>query len=132
MKYIQPHDHEYIDSAKEKWNYIEKNYEHLSDIDSLLVHFTKCYIKKDAESAKQVYKLIKEEININSLSELLDSLYEYSDAYKTITVSTSDNEYIEYFNIKRNKQIRSLLAAIEITEKRKIIDSELKNKVLKI
>lgn len=131
MKYIQPHDHEYIDSAKEKWNYIEKNYEHLSDIDSLLVHFTKCYIKKDAESAKQVYKLIKEEININSLSELLDSLYEYSDAYKTITVSTSDNEYIEYFNIKRNKQIRSLLAAIEITEKRKIIDSELKNKVLK-
>lgn len=37
-------------------------------MDSLLIHFTKCYIKKDAESSNQVYKLIKDEIKIDELS----------------------------------------------------------------
>lgn len=126
MKYIQPHNNDYIDMAKEKWNKIEKNYSHLTDIDSLLIHFSKCYIKKDAESANKVYKLIKDEIQIEDLSILLDSLYEYSNAYKKVTTPSIENEYIDYFDIKRNKQIRSLLAAVEVIFTKGIIDESIK------
>lgn len=126
MKYIQPHSNDYIDMAKEKWNKIEKNYSHLTDIDSLLIHFSKCYIKKDAESANKVYKLIKDEIRIEDLSILLDSLYEYSNAYKKVTTPSIENEYIDYFDIKRNKQIRSLLAAVEVIFTKGIIDESIK------
>lgn len=126
MKYIQPHNNDYIDMAKEKWNKIEKNYSHLTDIDSLLIHFSKCYIKKDAESANKVYKLIKDEIRIEDLSILLDSLYEYSNAYKKVTTPSIENEYIDYFDIKRNKQIRSLLAAVEVIFAKGIIDESVK------
>lgn len=126
MKYIQPHNNDYIDMAKEKWNKIEKNYSHLTDIDSLLIHFSKCYIKKDAESANKVYKLIKDEIRIEDLSILLESLYEYSNAYKRVTTPSIENEYIDYFDIKRNKQIRSLLAAVEVIFTKGTIDESIK------
>lgn len=126
MKYIQPHNTEYIDQAKEKWEKIENNYSHLTDIDSLLIHFIKCYIKKDAEGSDKVYKLIKEEIPISELSIFLDSFYEYSEAYKIVTNPAIHNEYIEYFDIKRNKQIRSLLGAIEVLHKKSIINDDLK------
>jgi hypothetical protein len=126
MKYIQPHNNDYIDMAKEKWNKIEKNYSHLTDIDSLLIHFSKCYIKKEAESANKVYKLIKDEIRIEDLSSLLDSLYEYSNAYKRVTTPSIENEFIDYFDIKRNKQIRSLLAAVEVIFDKEIIDESIK------
>ena len=85
--------------------------------------------KKDAESSNQVYKLIKDEIKIDELSLFLDSLYEYSNAYKIVTDHSIENEYIEYFDIKRNKQIRSLLAAIEVANQKGVIDKELKEKV---
>ena len=131
MKYIQPHNEEYVDKAKEKWSEIEENYAHLSDYDSLLVHFIKCYIKKDAEGQDKVYKLIKEEISIRNLSDFLDSFLEYSIAYKAITNSSIHDENIEYFDIKRNKQIRSLLGAVEVLFERKVINEEVKRTTFK-
>lgn len=121
MKYIQPRQEDFIDEAKEKWTKIIENNSHLSDIDNLINHFTKCYIKKNAENANSVYKLIKEEVAIEELAEFLEDLFEYSEAYSSITDTNSTDPTIEYFNIKRNQQVRSMLAAIRVLYCRGII-----------
>lgn len=121
MKYIQPRKEDFIDEAKEKWAEIIENNSHLSDIDNLINHFTKCYIKKNAENANSVYKLIKEEVPIDDLAKFLEDLFEYSKSYSSITDTNSIDPTIEYFNIKRNQQVRSMLAAIHVLYSRGII-----------
>lgn len=123
MKYIQPRTTDVVDKAKEKWNKILNNCRDLSDEDSMLGHFCKCYIKKRAENSDMVYKLIKEEVSLEELSKFLDDLVEYSRAYAIVT-SENNNADIEYFDIKRNQQVRSLLAAIEVLYKREVITEE--------
>lgn len=124
MKYIQPRNEYFIDDAKVKWAQIIESNNHLNDIDNLINHFSKCYIKKNAKNANSVYKLIKEEIPIEGLSTFLNDLHEYSQSYSIITDNYSNNLVIEYFNIKRNQQIRSLLAAIHIFLIRNIISED--------
>jgi Protein of unknown function DUF262. len=124
MKYIQPREEDFIDEAKEKWAKIIEDNNHLSDIDNLINHFTKCYIKKNAENANSVYKLIKEEVEIVDLAEFLEDLSEYSEAYSSITDTNSTDPTIEYFNIKRNQQVRSMLAAIRVLFYRRIISEK--------
>ncbi len=124
MKYIQPREEDFIDEAKEKWAKIIEDNNHLSDIDNLINHFTKCYIKKNAENANSVYKLIKEEVEIVDLAEFLEDLSEYSEAYSSITDTNSTDPTIEYFNIKRNQQVRSMLAAIRVLFCRRIISEK--------
>lgn len=126
MKYIQPREEEFIDSAKEKWSNIMINVEHLNNPDVLIQHFSKCYIEKNAENQNSIYRLIKEEVDINSLSIFLDDLVEFSEEYKVVTDKNSKDSNIEYFNIKRNQQIRSLLCAIEVLYKKGIIKEEMK------
>ena len=123
MKYIQPRTTDVVDKAKEKWNKILNNCKDLPDEDSMLGHFCKCYIKKRAENSDMVYKLIKEEVPLENLSRFLDDLVEYSSAY-AIIASKNDDTDIEYFDIKRNYQVRSLLAAIEVLYKREMITED--------
>ncbi len=68
-----------------------------------------------------MYKLIKEEVAIEELAEFLEDLFEYSEAYSSITDTNSTDPTIEYFNIKRNQQVRSMLAAIRVLYCRNII-----------
>ena len=124
MKYIQPRKEDFIDEAKEKWAEIIENNGHLSDIDNLINHFTKCYIKKNAENANSVYKLIKEEVPIDDLAKFLEDLFEYSKSYSSITDTNSTDPTIEYFNIKRNQQVRSMLAAIRVLYTKGVITEE--------
>ena len=126
MKYIQPRTDDFIDAAKEKWNLIIQNCETLTDEDDMLAHFCKCYIKKKAENEDSVYKLIKSEIPISELSIFLDSLVEYSNSYRSISKDNHQSELIEYFDIKNIKQIRSLLAAIEVVYRKGLIDDDIK------
>lgn len=125
MKYIQPRNDDFVDSTKEKWNEILNNGNHLSNIDDLLNSFVRCFLKKKADNVDSIYKLIKEEVNINDLSVLLNEFYQFSLNYKNIT-NNDKSIYIEYFNIKRNKQIRSLLAAIDYLYTNSIISEETK------
>ncbi len=127
MKYIQPRDDDFIDEAKEKWAKIIENNIHLSDIDNLINHFTKCYINKNAENANSVYKLIKEEVAIDELAEFLKDLLEYSQAYSSITDKNATDPTIEYFNIKRNQQVRSMLAALRVLYCRSTINEKVYN-----
>lgn len=126
MKYIQPRESEFIDKAKIKWRNIQKNIEHLNDPDVLIQHFAKCYIEKNADNQNSIYRLIKEEIKIEDLSKFLNKLEEFSKVYKEITQKDSSYETINYFNIKRNQQIRSLLCAIFVLNENNIIDEKIK------
>lgn len=130
MKYIQPREVEFIDQAKLKWRTIQKNTEHLNDPDILIQHFAKCYIEKNAENTSSIYRLIKEEVKIDDLSEFLDALQSFSNVYKEITQNDSYDSVIRYFNVKRNQQIRSLLCAIYILNTEGIITEDVKNKAL--
>ncbi|MDE9805477.1 DUF262 domain-containing protein [Staphylococcus delphini] len=128
MKYIHPRKESYIDHAKKKWNDITNRAETLSDIDNLMVHFAKCYIKKNAENSNSVYKLIKEEIKIEALSKMLSDFDEFSKIYIKVNEKDTDDTTIEYFNIKRNQQIRALLTAILVKEREGIITKDIREK----
>lgn len=131
MKYIQPRETCFIDKAKFKWRTIQDNAQHLNDPDALIQHFAKCYIEKNAENQNSIYRLIKEEITIEGLSDFLDKLEEFSKIYKKLTKKDSEYESIKYFDIKRNQQIRSLLCAIFVLCENKIIDEKTKNIALR-
>lgn len=130
MKYVQPRDDEFIDQAKTKWRHIQKNIEHLSDSDIIIQHFAKCYIEKNAENRNSIYRLIKEEIKIDDLSEFLNAFESFSVVYKEISSNDSKDSVIRYFDIKRNQQIRSLLCAIYVLNLKGIISDDVKKKAL--
>lgn len=123
MKYVQPRTTDVVDKAKNKWSQILSNCANSVDEDIMLAHFCKCYIKKRADNSDMVYKLIKEEIPIENLSDFLGDLVEYSGAYAIIASNNGDVD-IEFFDIKRNTQVRSLLAAIQVLKKRELITDE--------
>ncbi|MFA0973660.1 hypothetical protein ACCB36_13930, partial [Staphylococcus aureus] len=131
MKYVQPRTDDFIDYSKDKWNGLMNMAKGLSDIDNLINHFAKCYIKKRSENVNSVYKLIKEEVPIDQLSKLLDDLYDFTEVYMQVNDVNSYDFIIEYFNIKRNQQIRSLLAAIKLLTSKDIINSSTEEKAFK-
>lgn len=115
MKYITPREADVIDKAKETWKEIENNFTHthLKDSDTALHHFVKCYIGKP-QNKDSVYKLIKEKVDIDRMSDLLEALKNFSISYKYVTESPNENNYIRYFQLKNNRQISALLAALHI------------------
>lgn len=131
MKYVQPRTDDFIDHSKDKWNGLMNMARGLSDIDNLINHFAKCYIKKRSENINSVYKLIKEEVPITQLSNLLDDLYDFTEVYMQVNDINNPDFIIEYFNIKRNQQIRSLLAAIKLLTSKNIINSSTEEKAFK-
>jgi len=130
MKYVHPRTDQFIDNAKTRWGNVIALSHPLQDIDSLMNHFVKCYIKKRAINANSIYKLIKEEIKIDHLSQLLIDLEEFTESYMEIHNNHNNNPAIEYFEIKRNKQIRSLLTAILIKQKKGIITEGIYNSTI--
>lgn len=127
MKYVHPRTDQFIDDTRVRWENVINLSQQLPDIDNLMNHFVKCYIKKRAVNANSIYKLIKEEIEIDKLSQLLIDLEEFTEAYMEIHTNPSNNPAIEYFEIKRNQQIRSLLTAILIKRKTDIITEDIYN-----
>lgn len=131
MKYITPRENDAIDKAKQDWSELENNLVNISNTDVFLQHFAKCFINKPIDNKYSVYKLIKENIKIEDLDNLLKNLINYSYSYRIIYNKNNENHYIKYFDITRNQQIRSVLAALH----KKIIvdfdDKDLYEKVLK-
>lgn len=133
MKYVQPRAGTFIDEAERKWRVIFDNANILNDPDYLIHHFAKCYIDKNAENKDSVYRLIKDEIEIQELGLFLDKLYEFSERYKELVSELEHNSLTKYFKIKNNQQVRSLIVAIYVLLNQNIIDSNLAaNAILQI
>lgn len=131
MKYIYPKVDDYIDDARKKWIDIYNQTDNLSDKDDLLNHFAKCYLKRKAENADDVYRLFKEEIKIEGMSLFLNDLHRFSGLYAQATHKNTTDKYIKYFNLKNNKQIRSLLTSVLEIFYKGIIDANAKEATLK-
>lgn len=125
MKYVQPRAGSFIDEAERKWRVILDNANILNDPDYMIHHFAKCYIDKNAENKDSVYRLIKDEIDIQELGEFLDKLYEFSERYKELVSGLEHNSLTKYFKIKNNQQVRSLIVAIYVLLNQNIIDNSL-------
>ena len=122
MKYIQPREQRFIDDAKEKWNLLLKNLTFLNDADDFIRHFAKSYIEKQAENSDSVYRLIKENIDVSTLSSFLEDLHEYSVIYNKVALNVINSNAMIYFNIKSNKQIRPLICSIYFLSSKNIIN----------
>jgi hypothetical protein len=130
MKYIIPRDDDVIDKAKNSWEIIEQNFSTSKDIDTPLYQFIKCYIPQKADNKDSVYELIRSEIKIKNLKKFLEDLLEFSYSYKEIIDEGEKNTYIKYFEIKRNKQIRTLITVLYIKLYKKFNEPEKYNNVL--
>ena len=131
MKYVQPREDSFIDQARRKWSQIMDNVSNLTDPDILIQHFAKCYIEKKAENQHSVYRLIKDEIEIDNLGKFLNDLLEFSEIYNKLVTDSNDNSVLKYFKIKNNSQIRSLICAIYTLQNRNIISGDIVEEVLK-
>lgn len=112
MKYIYPREQDVIDKAKAEWNEIEENLKYTKNEDVFLSAFVKCYIKRKSENKDSIYKLIKEEIAVDAIGDLLGHIKKFSASYKAISGTTNTNPFIKYFDLKNNQQIRSILSAL--------------------
>lgn len=88
-------------------------------------------MKRKAENAEDVYRLFKEEIKIDEMSSFLNDLHRFASLYAQITDKNTKDNYIKYFNLKNNKQIRSLLTSIFEVFHKGIIDISVKDATLK-
>ena len=103
------------------------NYTLAINADSFYDDFNVC-VNKLINDMKEISELNNlEEIEINNLSQLLIDLEEFTESYMEIHKNELKNPAIEYFEIKRNQQIRSLLTAILIKRKTEIITEEVYN-----
>ena len=125
LKYLQPREDDILDKAKGDWNEIESLASKNSDPDDFINHFAKAYIEKPAQNAGEVYRLIKEEIEIDSLPRLLCDLKRFAESYESVV--TSESSAAIYFKIKRNKQSRPLLTSIELKCREGVITEKDKN-----
>lgn len=62
---------------------------------------------------------------------MLDDLYDFTEVYMQVNDVNNPDFIIEYFNIKRNQQIRSLLAAIKLLTSKNIINNSTEEKAFK-
>ena len=97
LKYLQPREDDVLDKAKDDWNEIEHLASNNSDPDDLINHFAKAYIEKPAQNAGEVYRLIKEEIRIDELPQLLCDLKKFAESYESIM--SSESPATTYFKI---------------------------------
>jgi uncharacterized protein with ParB-like and HNH nuclease domain len=130
LKYLQPRTGDFIDKAKRDWEEIVGLISPHADLDDFINHFVKAYLKKPAANANEVYRLVKEEVDIHELHQFLNDLKEFAQAYSDVLLNNSSE--INYFKIKRNKQIRPLLTAIVLQQKRNIVDDALMAKALRL
>lgn len=132
FRYIQPK--EILDEAKNDWISMEENLSGI-DTDDFLLHFIRMKYYKSNLKKEEVYEFIKSihlESNLGVVREvemLFDELKEASIEYRDIVnCQNKENNYlniINYFIIKQNKQVRSILLALGLKLKNEIItDSE--------
>lgn len=125
FKYLKPKAE--LDIYKRKWNKMEETLSEV-DLDDYYLHIFRCWFYKNKLKKEQLFETTKEQLR-GGLSGTLSQFFEFfiqgCGIYKSIDSVQGDGvekEVYEYFRLKRNKQVRSVLLALKIQNQKKILD----------
>lgn len=124
FKYLKPR--ELLDTYKDKWANLEALLEGI-DLDDYYLHVFRCWFYKRQLTKEQLFEVTKDQLRERETA-LIPQFFEFfincGSYYRMINDAQGDleeNEIYEYFKLKKNKQIRSVLLALKIKEKNNIL-----------
>ena len=125
FKYLKPKS--LLDTYKIKWANLEQRLEKV-DLDDYYLHMFRCWFYKNRLKKDQLFEITKEKLKENDQKDLPDFFNFFiqgTDYYYGIDSVEGDEvekEVYEYFKLKRNKQVRSVLLALKIKYEKKVLD----------
>lgn len=117
FKYLKPKA--LLDTYKTKWAGLEERLENV-DLDDYYLHMYRCWYYKNRLKKEQLFEITKEQLRENNQEDLpkfFDFFIEGAEYYHRIDSVEGDDiekEVYEYFKLKRNKQVRSVLLALKM------------------
>ena len=125
FKYLKPKS--LLDTYKTKWGDLEQRLEKV-DLDDYYLHIYRCWHYKNRLKKEQLFEITKEQLRENDQKDLpkfFDFFIQGSEYYYGIDSVVGDDiekEVYEYFKLKRNKQVRSVLLALKMKYAEEILD----------
>ena len=125
FKYLKPKF--LLDTYKTKWGDLEQRLEKV-DLDDYYLHMYRCWHYKNRLKKEQLFEITKEQLRENNQKDLpkfFDFFIQGSEYYYGIDSVVGDDiekEVYEYFKLKRNKQVRSVLLALKMKYAEEILD----------
>ena len=125
FKYLEPKP--LLDIYKIKWADLEQRLEQV-DLDDYYLHMYRCWHYKNRLKKEQLFEVTKEKLRENNqkdLPQFFDFFIQGAEYYYGIDAIEGDEvekEVYEYFKLKRNKQVRSVLLALKMKYAEKILD----------
>ena len=125
FKYLKPKS--LLDTYKTKWGDMEQRLEKV-DLDDYYLHMYRCWHYKNRLKKEQLFEITKEQLRDNNQKDLpkfFDFFIQGSEYYYGIDSVVGDDiekEVYEYFKLKRNKQVRSVLLALKMKYAEEILD----------
>lgn len=127
FKYLKPKSQ--LDTYKNKWANLEQRLEKI-DLDDYYLHMYRCWFYKNKLRKDQLFEITKEQLRKNEqkdLTSFFDFFIQGAEYYYGITSVEGDDvekEVYEYFKLKQNKQVRSVLLALKIKYQEKVLDMD--------
>ena len=125
FKYLKPKS--LLDTYKTKWANLEQRLE-MVDLDDYYLHMYRCWSYKNRLKKDQLFEVTKEQLRENDQKDLpvfFDFFIQGAEYYYEIDSVEGDEvekEVYEYFKLKRNKQVRSVLLALKMKYGEKVLD----------
>ena len=125
FKYLKPKS--LLDTYKTKWGDLEQRLEKV-ELDDYYLHMYRCWHYKNRLKKEQLFEITKEQLRENNQKDLpkfFDFFIQGSEYYYGIDSVVGDDiekEVYEYFKLKRNKQVRSVLLALKMKYAEEILD----------
>lgn len=125
FKYLKPKA--LLDTYKTKWANLEQRLEKV-DMDDYYLHMYRCWFYKNKLKKEQLFEITKEQLRANNQKDLphfFDFFIQGAEYYYEIDSVEGDEvekEVYEYFKLKRNKQVRSVLLALKMKCKENMLD----------
>lgn len=133
FKYLKPKT--LLDTYKKRWAEFEQTLENI-DLDDYYLHVFRCWHYKNKLKKDQLFETTKEQLRNNSqktLPQFFDFFVKNCNYYQAIDEAQGDEiekEVYEYFKLKRNKQVRSVLLALKIKISENILNEKEYHEIL--
>lgn len=124
FKYLKPKP--LLDTYKSRWSNLEQLLEGI-DLDDYYLHVFRCWYYKNKLSKEQLFEVTKEQLRLGNTTDLSDFFLFFTKCgkyYRAINDAQGElleSDVYEYFKLKRNKQVRSVLLALKIKYEEEIL-----------